>query len=166
VAGERIFIGLGSNVGDRLALLKAAVRALKTLPGTRVAGLSPVYETSPVGPRQRNFLNAAAELRTSLSPSELLKGLKALEAGLGRRRRRKWGPREIDLDILYYGRRKARAGTPRLPHPRVRERKFALLPVAALAPRFKDPAANETVAALARRLTAPDQSIRVYRGAL
>ena len=70
---ERVFIGLGSNVGDRLSRLCAGVDALRALPSTRVKALSPVYETSPVGPRQRDFLNMAAELRTALGPLELLR---------------------------------------------------------------------------------------------
>ncbi len=166
MAAVRVFIGLGSNVGDRLRRLRAAVGDLRRLPETSVAGVSPVYETSPVGPRQGNFLNAAAEVRTSLEPLELLRSLKLLESRLGRRRRKKWGPREIDLDILFYGARVVRKGVLRVPHPRLRERKFVLAPLAALAPRFKDPVTGRTLAALARRLTAPDQRIRVYRKTL
>ena len=82
---------------------------------------------------------------------------------LGRRRRRKWGPREIDLDVLYFGRRVVRRGGLSVPHPRRAERLFVLRPLADLAPRFKDPVLGVTVAALLRRLTAPDQSIRVFR---
>jgi 2-amino-4-hydroxy-6-hydroxymethyldihydropteridine diphosphokinase len=163
VTKERVFVGMGSNVGARLARLRAAAKALGRLPGTSLAKTSPVYATSPVGPRQRDFLNAAAEVRTSLPPPALLKALKEIEVRLGRKARRKWGPREIDLDILFYGRRKVRTGSLRVPHPRLGERKFVLVPMAALAPRFRDPVTGRTLSALAGRLTAPDQRITVYR---
>ena len=143
--------------------LKGAVEALGFLPRTRVLRRSPVYETSPVGPRQRDFLNAVVEVRTGVPPGDLLRSLKTIERGLGRRRRKKWGPREVDLDILFYGRRCLRSGGLSVPHPRLAERLFVLRPLADLAPRFKDPASGSTVRALLGRLTAPDQSIRVFR---
>ncbi len=151
---------MGSNVGNRPARLRAAVRALDSLPGTRVVRLSPVYETSAVGPPQRDFLNAVAEIRTELSPSELLVSLKSAERRLGRRRRKKWGPREIDLDFLYFGRRILR-GEPQVPHPRAAGRRFVLRPMADLAPGFKDPSSGRTVSVLLGRLTDPDQSVRL-----
>lgn len=160
---ERVFLGLGSNVGDRLRFLKKAVRALDGLSGTRVAGKSPVYETAPVGPRQRNFLNAVVELRTDLEPPVLLAALKKVEKRLGRRARRRWGPREIDLDLLHFGARRRRSAALTLPHPRWRERRFVLAPLAALAPRWKDPRTGQTAAALNRKLTDPDQRIRLYK---
>jgi 2-amino-4-hydroxy-6-hydroxymethyldihydropteridine diphosphokinase len=160
---DRVFVGLGSNVGDRLGKLKAAAGALDGLPSTRVVGRSPVYETSPVGPRQRDFLNAVVEVRTAAEPAEFLRCLQGIERRLGRRRRAKWGPREIDLDILFHGRRRVRAGKLSVPHPRLRERLFVLRPLADLAPRFKDPVSGASVRALLGRLTAPDQRIRVFR---
>jgi 2-amino-4-hydroxy-6-hydroxymethyldihydropteridine diphosphokinase len=162
----RAFIGLGGNVGNRLSRLRRAVQRLKDIPLTRVHRLSPVYETSPVGPRQRRFLNAVVELRTALPPSVLLRALKGLEEDLGRRRRRRWGPREIDLDILYYGSRVVRKGDLRIPHPERLKRRFVLVPLADIAPRFQDPVAERPLAALSRRLTAPDQRIRLFRETL
>lgn len=160
---NRVFIGLGSNVGERLGLLRSAAEALGALPGTRVVRRSPVYETSAVGPRQRDFLNAVVEVRTASAPAALLKALKGIERGLGRRRRKKWGPREIDLDILFYGRRRVRSGALSVPHPRLAERLFVLRPLADLAPGFKHPVSKASVRTLLGRLTAPDQSIRVFR---
>lgn len=160
---ERVFIGLGSNVGNRLAHLQKAVEALNRLPGTRVLGKSPVYETAPVGPRQRDFLNAVAELRSDLTPDLLLDALKKIEKKGGRRKRRRWGPREIDLDLLHFGRRRCRSAALTLPHPRWRERRFVLAPLAALAPRWKDPQSGQTAAALNRKLTDPSQRIRLYK---
>jgi 2-amino-4-hydroxy-6-hydroxymethyldihydropteridine diphosphokinase len=160
----RVFVGLGSNVGDRRRFLRKAVEALGRLPGTRVVKVSRVYETSPVGPRQRDFLNAAAEVRTALSPAALLAALKAAERSLGRRPRGKWGPREIDLDILYFGGRVARRGRLRVPHPRRAERLFVLKPLAELAPRFRDPLLKKTVASLLAALTGEGQRITLFRG--
>ena len=160
---DRVFVGLGSNVGDRRGHLRRAVKGLAALPTTRVKALSRVYETAPVGPRQRNFFNAVAELRSNLSPDRLLEELKALERALGRRKRRRWGPREIDLDLILYGARRRRTTTLHLPHPRWRERRFVLVPLMDIAPRFRDPLTGQSVTVLARKLTDPDQWIRLSK---
>src|SRR5512147_336329 len=100
----RAFLGLGSNTGDRLGFLRAAVRGLREIEGIAVGAVSPVYETQPVGKTdQADFLNAVAEVRTSLSGESLLRSVKDLEARLGRTATERWGPREIDVDILYLG---------------------------------------------------------------
>lgn len=161
-----VYLGLGSNVGRRAERLRRAVARLGRLPGTRLGRVSPVYESSPVGPRQRWFLNAVARIETTLDPLRLLLHLKGIERDLGRRRRRRWGPREIDVDILFYGRRRRKGRRLELPHPRWRERKFVLWPLADIAPRFRDPADGRTVAALRRKLTDPDQRIRLYKSGL
>jgi 2-amino-4-hydroxy-6-hydroxymethyldihydropteridine diphosphokinase len=136
------------------------------LPCTKILRFSRVYETSPVGPRQRDFLNAAAELRTALPPVELFRALKRIERSLGRRTGKKWGPREIDLDLLFYGSRRVGTAALRIPHPRLHERKFVLRPLADIAPRFRDPVTRLTAAALLRRLTAPDQRVNLYKRAI
>jgi 2-amino-4-hydroxy-6-hydroxymethyldihydropteridine diphosphokinase len=156
VAGERVFVGVGSNVGRRLIFLRRAARALSRLPGVKIICASPVYETSPVGPRQRNFLNAVLELRSSLEPEELLRQMKGIENVLGRRRRQRWGPREIDLDLIFFGSQRCR-GALTLPHPRWKERKFVVWPLADIAPSFG------RVAEARQKLTDPDQSIKLYR---
>lgn len=155
MAVERVFVGAGSNVGRRLIFLRRATRALSCLPGVKIVRSSPVYETSPVGPRQRDFLNAVLELRSSMGPEELLQQMKTIENALGRRRRRRWGPREIDLDLLFYGERRRR-GSLQLPHPRWKERKFVVWPLSDIAPSFG------RVAEVRHKLTDPDQSIRLY----
>lgn len=155
MAVERVFVGVGSNVGRRLIFLRRAARALAQLPGVKVVRSSPVYETSPVGPRQRNFLNAVIELRSSSGPHELLRQMKAIEKVLGRRRGRRWGPREIDLDLLFFGDRRCR-GALTLPHPRWKARKFVVWPLADIA------AAFGRVAQVREKLTDPDQSIKLY----
>lgn len=155
MAGERVFVGVGSNVGRRLVFLRRAARALGRIPGVRVLRASPVYETSPVGPRQRDFLNAVLELRSAVGPEELLRRMKEIERALGRRVRRRWGPREIDLDLLFFGSRRSR-GVLDLPHPRWKTRKFVVWPLADLAPSFAQ------AARVRQKLTDPDQSIKLY----
>lgn len=159
----RVFLGLGGNVGNRLGYLRAAARSIQGWPGVSRARASAVYETSPVGPRQRPFLNAALEMRTVLPPPVLLRKLKGLEKSLGRKPRKRWGPREIDLDILFYGNRRLATRSLQVPHPRVLERKFVLKPLADLAPGFRDPLTGRSMARALRELTAPDQSVRLYR---
>lgn len=160
---KEIWLGLGSNRGDRLGNLSRALRELAS--GGRLRGLesSPVYETSPVGPRQRSFLNAVLRARTDLAPLELLSLLKRIEKAMGRKKTLRWGPREIDLDILLYGRRKVR--TPRLtvPHRELARRKFVLKPFADLSPGHRIPGTGRTVARLLAELTDPDQRVRLYR---
>jgi 2-amino-4-hydroxy-6-hydroxymethyldihydropteridine diphosphokinase len=125
----RAIVGLGSNLGDRAAMLARAVEELAAL--GQVVAASDVFETRPVGgPPQGDFLNAAVALETELDPFVLLEALLALESRMGRVRAQPWGPRTIDLDLLFYG--EVVVTTPRLvlPHPRVRERAFARHPAA------------------------------------
>jgi 2-amino-4-hydroxy-6-hydroxymethyldihydropteridine diphosphokinase len=128
----RAYIALGSNLGDRMSRLQSACRELGTL--GRVAGVSRVYETAPVGNiAQGPFLNAVAALDTEMEATALLDALKDIETRLGRQARERWGPREIDLDLLLLG-NEARTTAPLLPHPALHERAFVLKPLADLAP--------------------------------
>lgn len=124
-APERVFVALGSNLGDRAAMLEQARAGLEAIPATAVVAVSSVLETEPLGPPgQDNYLNQMVELRTSLDPLELLNHLQALELRLGRIREERWGPRVIDLDIIRFGDRAI--DTPRLtvPHPEIARRHF------------------------------------------
>jgi 2-amino-4-hydroxy-6-hydroxymethyldihydropteridine diphosphokinase len=125
----RAFIGLGSNLGDRLANLKEAVLRLAKTEGVDVTRVSRVYETSPVGPPQPDFLNAVAEVWTSLSAMELLAVSLRIEEEMGRVRDERWGPRVIDLDLLNYGRMNIDEQGLIVPHPRMHERSFVLMPL-------------------------------------
>lgn len=128
-------LGLGSNMGDRAANLAAAVKALEHLPGTRVIALSSLYETDPVGYLdQPDFYNQAAVVDTALSPRALLGGCLGIEAALGRVRGRRYGPRVVDLDLLLYEGTVSRDPELTLPHPRMMERAFVLVPLAELFP--------------------------------
>jgi 2-amino-4-hydroxy-6-hydroxymethyldihydropteridine diphosphokinase len=130
LSAEKIFVGLGSNLGDRLANLKAAVNALRASAGIEVVRNSSVYETEPVGVEdQPRFLNAVVELRSELSALDLLGRLKAIEAEVGRKPAERWGPREIDLDLLLYGNEAIDSGELEVPHPEMKRRAFVLVPL-------------------------------------
>lgn len=137
----RAYVGLGGNLGDRIATLRSAARALGMLEGTHVVAASPVYETRPIGPSIEPFLNAAVELRTTLAPEPLLDALLAIEVQHGRERRRRWDARTLDLDLLVYLRPHAggwlaahvEQDVLTLPHPRIGERDFVLVPLRDLA---------------------------------
>ena len=132
-----VVIGLGSNVGDRLENLRAAIRGIATLGS--LESVSALYDTAPVGPPQARFLNAAVRLSTATPPNPLLAELLAIEQSLGRERRERWGPRTLDLDILWVeGVMCADVGLT-VPHPELRCRAFALLPLLDVAPQATDP---------------------------
>jgi 2-amino-4-hydroxy-6-hydroxymethyldihydropteridine diphosphokinase len=146
-----VFLSLGSNDGVRLRSLRSAVRQLRRLPRSRLARLSSLYESSPVGAPGPDFLNAAAEIRTKLSPMGLLVELKRIEAALGRRPSRRWSPRSVDLDIALWGRRKLRTVFLTIPHPRATARRFVVEPLSELGAALR-PAAAGRAAGQALRL--------------
>jgi 2-amino-4-hydroxy-6-hydroxymethyldihydropteridine diphosphokinase len=133
--GERVFLGLGSNLGDRVAHLRAAVAAVAALGDTRVVAESSLHETAPWGyEAQPAFLNSVVEVRTALSPTALLAALKGIEQALGRTPSFRWGPRVIDIDLLLYGDRRVTLPELVLPHPHLLERPFVCAPLAEIAP--------------------------------
>jgi 2-amino-4-hydroxy-6-hydroxymethyldihydropteridine diphosphokinase len=125
----RAFLGLGTNLGDRLANLQRAVDLLVVTPGIRVLRSSRVYETAPVGPPQPDFLNAVIEIDTDLEPHEVLAAGAAVERELHRVRDVRWGPRTIDVDVLTYDERVIDTADLTVPHPRMHERAFVLIPL-------------------------------------
>jgi 2-amino-4-hydroxy-6-hydroxymethyldihydropteridine diphosphokinase len=132
---ERAFLGLGSNIEDRLAHLRDAVRMLRDDEGIRVVRSSRVWETDPVGgPPQRDFLNAVIEVEPPPEPRALLASAHRVEAALGRERAIRWGPRTIDIDVLLIGDRMIEEPDLVVPHPRLIERAFVLLPLLELEP--------------------------------
>jgi 2-amino-4-hydroxy-6-hydroxymethyldihydropteridine diphosphokinase len=155
VAGQRteVVIGLGANLGDRRATLAWAVRECDQL-GNRGA-VSSLYATDPVGEvEQPDFLNAALLLRTELAPNSLLEALLRLEQQAGRVRRERWGPRTLDLDILWIrGARVVQQGL-EVPHPRLKSRVFALLPLVEVAPDAADPVSGTPYRAVLATLAA------------
>ena len=150
-----VYIGLGSNLGDRRRNLEAALEALRAHPQITVSAVSSLLETDPVGgpPGQGKFLNAAAEIETDLAPEALLEELKRIEHALGRRPGPRWGPRPMDLDILLYGEEILETGTLVIPHPRLRERLFVLAPLAEIAPTARDPVTGLSVRDLLEKVS-------------
>ena len=133
MTSERVYIALGSNVGDRAAHLAHARGRLNALPGTRVIATSRVEETAPLGPvAQGPYLNQMVLVETSLSPEELLAQCRKIEAERGRERRERWGPRTLDLDIVRFGLRAIREPNLTIPHPELPNRDFWLREIAEL----------------------------------
>ncbi|MDT8307169.1 MAG: dihydropteroate synthase [Anaerolineae bacterium] len=153
---SRIFLSLGTNLGDRLQNLRDAIAALEAA-GVRLTALSPVYETAPWGhTEQPAFLNMAAAGRTALEPAALLQLLKQVEGDMGREPAERWGPRLIDIDLLFYDDLVLDGEELILPHPRLHERAFVLVPLAEIAPDLRHRQYDSTVAAL-RDAVQPDR---------
>jgi 3-oxoacyl-[acyl-carrier protein] reductase len=164
------YIALGSNLGDRRALLDEAVARLRLQPGIEVIRVSSCYETEPVGgpAGQGKYLNAAAHLRTTLAALQLLHVLQAVETQLGRVRTERFGPRTIDLDLLLYGAEILQIQEPGcnliVPHPRLHERLFVLEPLVEIAPLAVHPLLQSTAKDLLDRLKRPSESRRDLAG--
>ena len=130
--GTSAYLALGSNLGDRLEHLRVAARKLESTKGIDVVRSSRVYETEPVGPPQPQYLNAVIEVDTTLMPRELLDAARGVEDSLGRVRAERWGPRTIDVDILLYDEQTVDEADLVIPHPRMHERGFVLVPLGEL----------------------------------
>ena len=135
------YIGIGSNVGDRPDFCRKAVKALDSAEDIRVTRVSSLYETAPVGgPPQRSFINVVAKIETELDPRDLLEACKRIEQRHGREPSDiRWGPRVVDLDILLYGAEKVSEPDLEIPHVRLKERRFALVPLLEIDPDLTDP---------------------------
>ena len=145
----RVFIGIGSNEGDRFAVISQAARALGAAEGMRVVQMATIRETEPVGPPQAPYLNTVVEVETVRPPEDLLRALQDIERALGRiPLPTRWGPRAIDLDLLLYDDRIIHQPGLSVPHPRMHERRFVLEPLAQLAPDLVHPVLGQTIAAL------------------
>lgn len=140
------YIGIGSNLENPLEQCKEAIARLERSPGISVTARSSFYETEPVGiTDQAWFVNAAVEVRTSLDPFRLLEALLEIERDMGRVRREKWGPRLIDLDLLFYADRVLDGDNLKIPHPAIPERRFALAPLREIARGYVHPVLKKTV---------------------
>ncbi len=142
---KTVYLGLGSNVGEREEMLQAAIDGLHSAE-LRITRVSSVYETEPQGqPNQRWFLNLVAEVETGLFPRQLLGRITRIERRLGRRRILANGPRTIDIDILFFGNVTVRSAELTIPHPRFAERRFVLAPMVELAAELRDPVTRRTM---------------------
>ncbi|MEA2476379.1 MAG: 2-amino-4-hydroxy-6-hydroxymethyldihydropteridine diphosphokinase [Actinomycetota bacterium] len=135
------YIGIGSNVGDRTAFVRRAVGELASHPAIEVEATSSLYETSPIGgPPQRSFINVVVRIATDLDARNLLESCQSVERRLGREPSEiRWGPRVVDLDILLYDQDKIGETDLEVPHPRMRERRFVLIPLLEIDPDVTDP---------------------------
>lgn len=150
-----VYLGLGSNQGDRDALLRAALDRLR--PYVAVERLSSVYDTAPLlVTEQPRFHNLVAAGRTSLAPIALLRAVKQIERALGRMPGPRYGPRPIDIDLLFYDDLVLHSAELTLPHPRIAERAFVLAPLAEIAPHLRHPTLGSTAAELAAALAGED----------
>jgi 2-amino-4-hydroxy-6-hydroxymethyldihydropteridine diphosphokinase len=156
---RRAYFGIGSNLGNRLAYLQLAVDELSATDGITVVGVSPVYETAPVGgPEQPDYLNAVVAVDTVLSARELLGVAQGIEAAAERVRTVRWGPRTLDVDVLLVGDERVDDADLVVPHPRLAERAFVVVPLAELDPawRTRIPADRDSVRPTRLALSLPE----------
>ncbi|MGF1494038.1 MAG: 2-amino-4-hydroxy-6-hydroxymethyldihydropteridine diphosphokinase [Microcoleaceae cyanobacterium] len=146
-------IALGSNLGNSLEIVEAALEVLDEIQDIQVMARSSWYRTTPVGPPQPDYINGCALLTVESTPPEiLLQTLLAIEQKFGRVRRERWGPRVLDLDILLFGGLTLNSSGLEIPHPRMRERAFVLVPLAEIAPDWIDPITEKTIVELAKMI--------------
>ncbi|HOJ51340.1 MAG TPA: 2-amino-4-hydroxy-6-hydroxymethyldihydropteridine diphosphokinase [Syntrophales bacterium] len=161
------YIGLGSNLGDRVGNCREALTRISALPMTRLVATSSFYLTSPVGYlKQGDFVNATCEIKTGLHPRELLFALKGIEKAMGRAPAKRWGPRLIDLDILLYDHAWINEEDLEIPHPRLHERRFVLIPLCEIAPYVLHPLYGITMKGLLERLEDGKEKVEMMVGGL
>lgn len=147
-----VAIALGSNLGDSKAILSSALNILATTESISLQKASSWYQTAPVGPPQPDYLNGCAILETSINPLELLEILLAVEAHFGRIRKERNGPRTLDLDILLFDDLILESPKLQIPHPRMTERAFVLVPLAEIAPNWQEPVSGKAIAQLVQKV--------------
>ncbi|HEY3250388.1 MAG TPA: 2-amino-4-hydroxy-6-hydroxymethyldihydropteridine diphosphokinase [Ignavibacteria bacterium] len=154
---EKAVLGLGSNIGNRILFIRKAIKEISLIKGINIIGKSSLYETEPWGLKeQRNFVNCVIVCLCKLAPGELYEKIKKIEKKLGRDRKIHWGPRKIDVDILFYGKHIIKNKL-KIPHPMIKERNFVLVPLNEIIPDFVHPVFKKRVSTLL--LKSPDKSL-------
>jgi 2-amino-4-hydroxy-6-hydroxymethyldihydropteridine diphosphokinase len=144
--GTSAYIGIGSNIGDKISNCRCAIEKMGQLPGCKITACSSVFKTEPEGVSEQDwFMNCVLQLTTTFSPFQLIQALLSIEYAMGRRRRRQWEARIIDLDILLFGQEVIRSRDLVIPHPLMHKRKFVLEPLAQLAPELIHPVLKVTI---------------------
>ena len=162
MAFDKVFICLGSNLGDRLDYLKKALIKIAHFPDTKVINCSSVYESAPVGfLNQDDFLNVVAQISTNYSPQLFLASIQKIELELGRVRSVNWGQRTIDIDLLYWGNVRVNTGTLHIPHPEISNRRFVLVPLNEIASNFEAPPKYKKIHNLLENV-ADDSRVELY----
>ncbi len=153
-------IALGSNLGDSLTTLESSLTVINSIPGINLVAVSSWYRTQPIGPPQPDYLNGCAILNVQQTPEELLALLQAVELQFGRVRNEKWGARTLDLDLILY--EDLIINTPNLtiPHPRIHERAFVLVPLAQIAADWQEPRTGKAIAQLAGEIDT--SGVKIY----
>jgi 2-amino-4-hydroxy-6-hydroxymethyldihydropteridine diphosphokinase len=152
----RSAIALGSNMGDSLAILSAALEALAQIPGIIIEAKSSCYKTKAIGPEQPDYFNGCATLQVAISPEKLLENLLAIEQKFGRLRRDRWSPRTLDLDLLLYDDLILNQTNLQIPHPRMCQRAFVLVPLAEIAPDWIEPISQQLIQDLLKQVDISD----------
>ncbi|MDR2772534.1 MAG: 2-amino-4-hydroxy-6-hydroxymethyldihydropteridine diphosphokinase [Elusimicrobiota bacterium] len=145
MVNKNVFLGLGSNIGDRGANLEMALSLLAGFGYIKIEKISSFYETAPIGPDQRNFYNAVIKCSTQLFPHCLLFVIKNIEQVMGRKKTIRWGSRIIDIDILFFGNESLVSPNLTIAHKEIGNRLFVLIPLSEIAPRFKFPSTGCTI---------------------
>ena len=152
---HRVFIGIGSNLGNRRAHYQRALQLTAALPKTRIVKCSSLYESEPLGDVKNWYVNGVIEIETDLAPDQLLRRLQQIEQGMGRKKTpatKKWASRKIDLDILLFDNQVVESPKLKIPHPEMHKRRFVLLPLCELAPHLTHPRLGVTLTYLLVRL--------------
>ena len=147
----KVYLSIGSNVGNKLINMKKAITSIKK--NLRVTKISPIYKTEPVGYKKQDwFLNCAVEAETDMEPFKLLSFLKSIEKRLKRKKVFRYGPRTMDIDIIFYGDKILKSGKLVIPHPRMHRRLFVLEPLSRISPNFVHPEYKKTIEELKNKL--------------
>jgi 2-amino-4-hydroxy-6-hydroxymethyldihydropteridine diphosphokinase len=160
-----IYLSLGSNIGDRAENIFSALSFLQSSLFVDIKKISSLYETSPIGPKQRSFYNIVIKAQTNLNSFDLLLLIKQIENILGREKTIKWGPRFIDIDILFFGSKSINATSLIIPHVEIQNRLFVLIPLAEISGNFKHPILKQKINDILRGklLLLKNQNVKIIR---